>query len=108
MSIERWTDERLDQLAQLVESNSRQIELNSRQIELNSRQIESNSRTVQALANLAAEDRQERLEILRSIQVMQQQIQEIQQEVRGLQTENQRMWQILLNDRRSDTDNPDN
>ncbi len=49
MSVERWTDERLDQLAQLVESNSR---------------------TIQALSNLAAEDRQERVEVLRSSQSM--------------------------------------
>lgn len=84
MSVERWTDERLDQLAQLVESNSR---------------------TIQALANLAAEDRQERADILQSIQVMQQQVQELQQEVRGLQTENRRILDILLNDRQSG--NPD-
>ncbi|UZQ53472.1 hypothetical protein OOK60_13305 [Trichothermofontia sichuanensis B231] len=63
MSVERWTDERLDQLAQLVESNSR---------------------TIQTLANLAAEDRQERTAILQSIRVMQQQVHELQQEVRGL------------------------
>ncbi|WP_448571381.1 hypothetical protein [Trichothermofontia sp.] len=81
MSIERWTDERLDQLAQLVESNSR---------------------TIQALANLAAEDRQERVEILQEIRDIKQEIREIQQEVRGLQTENQRMLDILLNDRRQD------
>ncbi len=95
MSVERWTDERLDLLAQLVESNNRQIE--------------SNSRTIQALANLAAEDRQERVEILQEIRDIKQEIREIQQEVRGLQTENQRMLDILLNDRRPDSpNNPDN
>ncbi|UZQ55538.1 hypothetical protein OOK60_05545 [Trichothermofontia sichuanensis B231] len=95
MSVERWTDERLDQLAQLVDSNSRAI---------------------QALANLAAEDRQEGVAILQSLQVMQQQVavmqqqvQEIQQEVRGVQTENQRILDILLKERRPDgPDNPEN
>ncbi|UZQ53614.1 hypothetical protein OOK60_14070 [Trichothermofontia sichuanensis B231] len=95
MTTERWTDERLDQLAQLVESNARQIEANSRQIEANSRLIESNSRTIQALADLAAEERQERAAILESIR-------EIQQEVRGLQTENRRILDILLNERRDE------
>ncbi len=95
MSVERWTDERLDLLAQLVESNNRQIE--------------SNSRSIQALANLAAEDRQERVEILQEIRDIKQEIREIQQEVRGLQTENQRMLDILLNDRRPGSpDNPEN
>lgn len=30
MTIERWTDERLDQLASLAESNGQQIEANNR------------------------------------------------------------------------------
>ncbi|WP_448572856.1 hypothetical protein [Trichothermofontia sp.] len=81
MSVEHWTDERLAQLARLVESNACQIE--------------SNSRTIQALADLAAEDRQERAAILQSIR-------EMQQEIRGVQTENRWILDLLLNERRDE------
>ncbi|WP_448564257.1 hypothetical protein [Trichothermofontia sp.] len=91
MSTEHWTDDRLDQLARLVEANARQIESNSRQ-------IESNSRTIQALADLAAEDRQERVAILQAIH-------EMQQEIRGLQTENRRILDLLFNERRDEPEN---
>jgi chromosome segregation ATPase len=79
MTTERWTDETLDRLAALTESNARLIESNSRQIESHSGQIQSlrdsilelresfreqrediaaTQVTVTALLQLAAQDRQ--------------------------------------------------
>jgi len=59
---------------------------------------ESNARVVQALANVAAEAREERQQLFERMA-------EQQDEIRGLQTENRRMLDILLNQRNQD-DNP--
>ena len=91
MNTERWDDDRLDRLANTVESNSRAIENNNRL-------IESNARVIQALANVTAEAREERQQLF---QIMAQQ----QEEIRGLQTENRRILDILLNQRHQG-DNP--
>ena len=61
---------------------------------------ESNARVVQALANVAAEAREERQQLFERMA-------EQQDEIRGLQTENRRMLDILLNQRNQD-DNPTN
>ena len=99
MSRERWDDDRLDRLANTVESNSRAIENNNRL-------IESNARVIQALANVAAEAREERQQILQLIAQQQESmdrkqtvIVQQQEEIRGLQTENRRILDILLNQR---------
>jgi septal ring factor EnvC (AmiA/AmiB activator) len=83
MTVERWDDDRLDRLASMVESNAR---------------------VIQALANTAAEASEERQQILQVIAQQQERIAQQQEEIRGLQTENRRILDILLNDR----DRPDN
>jgi hypothetical protein len=59
---------------------------------------DSNARVIQSLCDLAAEDRQERQQISAEIA-------EIQSEVRGMQTENRRILDILLNQNQQNTDN---
>jgi hypothetical protein len=90
MSTERWDDDRLDRLASMVESNAR---------------------VIQALANTAAEAREERQQLFERMDrqqanMAQQQtiIVQQQEEIRGLQTENRRILDILLNQ----PDRPDN
>jgi hypothetical protein len=136
MATERWDDNKLDKLADqtketgerikeiaaIAENNSRLIESNSRAFaeqikeidrinENSSRLIESNARVIQALANTAAEAREERLQILQLI--AQQQVTIAQQQERmveieeridrqqtnidGLRRETMRMLDLLLN-----------
>ncbi|MEG3927203.1 hypothetical protein [Microcoleus sp. D3_18a_C4] len=84
MSTERWDDDRLDRLASIVDSNAR---------------------VIQALANVAAEAREERLQILQMIAQQQASIDRQQAEIVGLRTETVRMLDILLN-QRNQGDNP--
>ncbi len=116
MITERWNDEMLDRLSnaiaqiqEIVERNARTIESNARTIESNARAIEaqdnklsetrdlinSNARIIQALANTAAEAAEERQRIFQFIAQQ-------QAEIRGLQTENRRILDILLNERQED------
>ena len=162
MPTERWDDERLDRLADLVSSITVQnvnqgqrieeaIELSrsnfrliaaigqqvqgigqqvqglSEQVQALTGQVESmskkvdetanvangNARAIQAMANAMAEAAQERAEAaeerrenLRLITRLEQRIDEQQSFVRGLQTENNRMWEYLTG-RRNEDDNPD-
>jgi Cu/Ag efflux pump CusA len=71
MSTERWDDDKLDRLASMVESNAR---------------------VIQALANVAAEAREEREQLF-------QRMDRQQAEIVGLRTETVRMLDILLNQR---------
>jgi Cu/Ag efflux pump CusA len=71
MSTERWDDDKLDRLASMVESNAR---------------------VIQALANVAAEAREERQQLF-------QRMDRQQAEIVGLRTETVRMLDILLNQR---------
>jgi len=77
MSTERWDDDKLDRLASMVESNAR---------------------VIQALANVAAEAREEREQLF-------QRMDRQQAEIVGLRTETVRMLDILLN-QRNQGDNP--
>ncbi|MEG4320114.1 MULTISPECIES: hypothetical protein [unclassified Microcoleus] len=77
MSTERWDDDKLDRLASMVESNAR---------------------VIQALANVAAEAREEREQLF-------QRMDRQQEEIVGLRIETRRMLDILLNQRNQD-DNP--
>ena len=77
MSTERWDDEKLDRLASMVDSNAR---------------------VIQALANVAAEAREEREQLF-------QRMDRQQAEIVGLRIETRRMLDILLNQRNQD-DNP--
>ncbi|MCU0544656.1 MAG: hypothetical protein MUE44_21230 [Oscillatoriaceae cyanobacterium Prado104] len=94
MTVERWDDDRLDRLASMVESNAR---------------------VIQALANTAAEAREERQQILQFIAQQQERMLQIeeriaqqQEEIRGLQTENRRLIDSILNQRDRPEDNPTN
>ena len=105
MSVERWDDDRLDRLANTVEGigdrmNAFDIRMDAlgAKLEVTASIAESNARVVQALANVAAEAREERQQLFERMA-------EQQDEIRGLQTENRRMLDILLNQRNQD-DNP--
>ncbi|MEI6328538.1 MAG: hypothetical protein WCP16_04860 [Pseudanabaena sp. ELA645] len=89
----------------IVDSNIRAIEaLTGKVITLSDNISEtraiadSNARVIQSLCDLAAEDRQERQQIMAEIA-------EIQSEVRGMQTENRRILDILLNQNQQNNDN---
>jgi len=105
MSTERWDDDRLDRLADRIEGLTSIAERHDRL-------IESNARVIQALANVAAEAREERQQILQLIAQQQESMEQKQtvlvqqqEEIRGLQTENRRILDILLN-QRNQGDNP--
>ena len=81
-------------------------------LEVTANIAESNARVVQALANVAAEAREERQQLFERMDRQQANmaeehkiIMQQQDEIRGLQTENRRMLDILLNQRNQD-DNP--
>ena len=92
MSTQQWDDARLDRLANSVESLTQRVDSIAIATENNNRLIESNARVIQALANVAAEAREERQQLF---QRMDQQ----QAEIVGLRTETVRMLDILLNQR---------
>ncbi|OCR00486.1 hypothetical protein BCD67_25865 [Oscillatoriales cyanobacterium USR001] len=69
-------------------------------LEVTANIADSNARVIQALANVAAEAREERQQLF-------QMMAEKQDEIRGLQTENRRMLDILIN-QRNQGDNPTN
>ncbi|HBQ99278.1 MULTISPECIES: hypothetical protein [unclassified Roseofilum] len=118
MSTERWNDERLDRLANriesVIESNARIIQAlanasaearEERQqlfesAQRHDRLIESNARVIQALANASAEARED-------WQQQQAIILQHQEEIRGLQTENRRILDILLNQQNQGEDSTD-
>ena len=78
MSTERWDDDKLDRLASMVESNAR---------------------VIQALANVAAEAREERQQLFQRMDQQQANIDRQQANIEGLRTETVRMLDILLNQR---------
>ena len=76
-------------------------------LEVTANIAESNARVIQALANVAAEAREEREQLFERMAEEHKIIMQQQEEIRGLQTENRRMLDILLNQRNQD-DNPTN
>ncbi len=74
MTIERWTDDRLDQLADAVEANTRNIDI---------------------LVGIAAGQQQRFEQVLDEIRDIKVDIRDIQTEIRGLQTENRRILDNL-------------
>ncbi|CBN58012.1 MULTISPECIES: hypothetical protein [Kamptonema] len=91
MSIERWNDDRLDALGA--------------RLEITASIADSNARVIQALANVAAEAREERQQLFQMMAEQHKIIVQQQEEIRGLQTENRRTLDILLN-QRNQGDNP--
>ena len=92
MSTQRWNDEMLDRLADKVDGLADRMESLTDRVENIASIAESNARVIQALANVAAEAREERQQLF---QRMDQQ----QAEIVGLRTETVRMLDILLNQR---------
>ncbi|WP_449420944.1 hypothetical protein [Phormidium nigroviride] len=92
MSTERWDDDRLDRLASSVESLTNRVDSIAIATENNNRLIESNARVIQALANAAAEAREEREQLF-------QRMDRQQEEIVGLRIETRRMLDILINQR---------
>ncbi|OCQ99656.1 hypothetical protein BCD67_14665 [Oscillatoriales cyanobacterium USR001] len=84
MTTERWDDDRLDRLANMVESNAR---------------------VIQALANVAAEAREEREQLFQRMEQQNAIIVQQQEEIVGLRIETRRTLDILLN-QRNQGDNP--
>ncbi|OCR00189.1 hypothetical protein BCD67_21170 [Oscillatoriales cyanobacterium USR001] len=91
MTTERWDDDRLDRLADRIEGLTSIAERHDRL-------IESNARVIQALANAAAEAREERQQLF-------QRMDRQQEEIVGLRIETRRMLDILIN-QRDRGDNP--
>ena len=85
MSTERWDDDKLDRLANMVESNAR---------------------VIQALANVAAEAREERQQLFQRMDQQHAMMLQQQEEIRGLQTENRRILDILLKQRNQGDNSP--
>jgi len=85
MSTQRWNDEMLDRLADKVDGLADRVE-GIASI------AESNARVIQALANVAAEAREEREQLF-------QRMDRQQANIEGLRTETVRMLDILLNQR---------
>ncbi|MDJ1169286.1 hypothetical protein PMG71_07600 [Roseofilum sp. BLCC_M154] len=97
----------LDRHDRLIESNARVIEALANastqtrtDVDRHDRLIESNARIIQALANAAAEAGEERQQLF-------QRMDQRQEEIRGLQTENRRILDILLNQQNQEVDSTD-
>ena len=113
MNTERWDDDRLDRLANSVEGLTNRVDNIANSLESltnrvdsiaistenNNRLIESNARVIQALANVAIEAREEREQLFQRMDREHTIIVQQQEEIRGLQTENRRILDILLNQR---------
>jgi len=121
MSVERWDDDRLDRLANTVERigdrvDGLAIRLDTMadrmdafdirmdalgaKLEVTANIAESNARVVQALANVAAEAREERQQLFERME-------RHEAKMEGLRIETARMLDILINQRNQD-DNPTN
>lgn len=105
MSTERWDDDRLDRLANTVEGigdrmNAFDIRMDAlgAKLEVTANIAESNARVIQALANVAAEAREERQQLFERMDRQ-------QANIEGLRIETARMLDILIN-QRDRGDNP--
>ncbi|MDF0556055.1 hypothetical protein [Kamptonema sp. UHCC 0994] len=112
MSVERWDDDRLDRLANTVESIGDQMsafgdrmkafdirmDALGAKLEVTASIADSNARVIQALANVAAEAREERQQLFERME-------RHEAKMEGLRIETARMLDILLN-QRNQGDNP--
>ncbi|OCQ99661.1 hypothetical protein BCD67_14690 [Oscillatoriales cyanobacterium USR001] len=113
MTTERWDDDRLDRLANSVEGLTNRVDNIANSLESltkrvdsiaiatenNNRLIESNARVIQALANVAAEAREEREQLFQRMDQQNAIIVQHQEEIVGLRIETRRTLDILLNQR---------
>jgi hypothetical protein len=98
MSIERWDDDRLDRLADRLDAMADRMDVLGAKLEITANIADSNARVVQALANVAAEAREERQQLFERMDRQ-------QANIEGLRIETARMLDILLN-QRNQGDNP--
>ncbi len=96
-SVEGLTN-RVDNIASSLETLTNRVDNIAIATENNNRLIESNARVIQALANVAAEAREEREQLF-------QRMDRQQEEIVGLRIETRRMLDILINQRNQE-DNP--
>lgn len=99
MTTDRWNDEKLDRLTEIVSGIALEVQNLTRKLDETANIANGNARVIQAMANAIAEAAQERREIMAVIAQQ-------QSEVRGLQTENNRMWEYLTG-RQNQDDNPE-
>ena len=85
MSLERWDDDRLDRLADRLDALGARLEVTASI-------ADSNARVIQALANVAAEAREERQQLFERMDRQ-------QANIEGLRIETARMLDILINER---------
>ncbi len=111
-SVEGLTN-RVDNIASSLETLTNRVDNIAIATENNNRLIESNARAIQTLVNVAAEAREEREQLFQRMDQHQANIThqqtiifQQQEEIRGLQTENRRILDILLNQLHQG-DNPD-
>lgn len=100
MATQHWDDDRLNSLANQVQGIA-EIARNYATL------IESNDRVIQALANTAAEAREERQQILQGIAQQQATIERQQTHIEGLRTETLRRLDLLLNQRNQQDNSAD-
>ena len=93
-------------LGEQVQAVTGQIESLTKKVDETTNVANGNARAIQAMADAMAEAAEERRENLRLITRLEERIDEQQSFVRGLQTENNRMWEYLTG-RRNEEDNPD-
>lgn len=85
MPTERWDDERLDRLADMVEANRIQIDTNSRN-------IAANTQAISQLISAMQSQQEANTEIFQAIV----------QEIRGLRTEQRRILNHLFGEQQSE------
>ena len=86
MATDRWNDDRLDRLADMVEANRLQIEANSQDIASLKESIAETNRNVNQLVGVMRQQQEANTEIFQAIV----------QEIRGLRAENRRILTHLF------------
>jgi hypothetical protein len=102
MTIERWTDEMLDRTAQYLESTAQRLDETNRGLAETKAIVESNARAIEANSNAMVEFRLEMTDLRRDSNHMIGIIMQQQSEIRGMQAENRRILDVLLNQRQAD------
>ena len=92
----------LDRLSTAISETQEIVNIIARELSETKDIVNGNARVIQALANTAAEAAEERKEAAKERERIFQVIEQQQAEIRGLQTENQRILDILLNERQQD------
>jgi NCAIR mutase (PurE)-related protein len=81
----------------LTERNSEAISRLEQSLEGSTKAIDSNARAIEAIAQQMSMDREERNAVLEAIARQQKQLERHQRILKGLQTENRRILDLLIN-----------